>query len=107
MARTGDRWIELSMPFVSNVDDSVILRHVDVLGNADNFPLVVHCQHGVTRTAKFLSIYELSFAAHRPMSPWPHIHCLAANITTSTSGHWSKALTSNIKSCISWETPTG
>lgn len=57
----GARLIEMPMPTTVNPDDPAIAKHLEVLRNPDNYPMLVHCQHGVTRTAKFLSIYDIVF----------------------------------------------
>ncbi|MGQ0635053.1 MAG: fused DSP-PTPase phosphatase/NAD kinase-like protein [Planctomycetaceae bacterium] len=58
----GARLIELPMPAAS-VDsaDPEIQQFVEVLSNPRNYPLLVHCQHGVTRTAKVLAMYDILF----------------------------------------------
>jgi protein tyrosine/serine phosphatase len=57
----GARVIEIPMPLSVNVTDRQIGQHLEVLQDPDNYPLLVHCQHGVTRTAKFLAIYDIAF----------------------------------------------
>lgn len=57
----GARLIELPMPLTVDVTDPQIAEHLKILENPNNYPLLVHCQHGVTRTAKFLSIYDIAF----------------------------------------------
>jgi hypothetical protein len=59
---SGARLIELPMP-ASTLDpaDPRIAKFVDVLSNPENYPLLVHCQHGVTRTAKVLAMYDILF----------------------------------------------
>ncbi len=61
VTNAGAKLIELEMPVTVNADDPAIARHLDVLKNPNNYPLLVHCQHGVTRTAKFLAIYDIAF----------------------------------------------
>ncbi|MBW3539926.1 MAG: dual specificity protein phosphatase family protein [Planctomycetes bacterium] len=58
---TGAQLIEMPMPMSVNVGDPAVARHVEFLGDPDNYPLLVHCQHGVTRTAKFLAIYDIAY----------------------------------------------
>jgi len=48
----GARLIEASMPLTIGADDPVLEEHMAILSNPDNYPMLVHCQHGVTRTAK-------------------------------------------------------
>ncbi len=57
----GARLIEASMPLTVNADDPALEEHMAILSNPDNYPMLVHCQHGVTRTAKFLSMYDMAF----------------------------------------------
>ncbi len=57
----GARLIELPMPFEIDPGDPLIQQHVDLFSNPDNYPVLVHCQHGVTRTAKSLAIYDMVF----------------------------------------------
>lgn len=57
----GARLIELPMPLTVDVDTPAIAEHLAVLSNPDNYPMLVHCQHGVTRTSKFLAIYDIVF----------------------------------------------
>lgn len=61
VAEAGARLIELPMPTSIDPADSAIARHIAVLGDPDNYPMLVHCQHGVTRTAKLLAIYDIAF----------------------------------------------
>jgi len=42
-------------------DDPSVSRAIALLRNPNNYPMLVHCQHGVTRTAKFLLIYDVLF----------------------------------------------
>lgn len=58
----GARLLELPMPvLVDAVDAPQIAQHIEVLNDPNNYPMLVHCQHGVTRTAKFLAIYDIAF----------------------------------------------
>ncbi|MEX0704569.1 MAG: hypothetical protein WD069_20890 [Planctomycetales bacterium] len=57
----GARLVELPMPFTLDADDPQILKHIEVMRDPDNYPMLVHCQHGVTRTDKFLTIYDILF----------------------------------------------
>ena len=59
---SGARLIEMPMP-ASTLDpaDPEIAKFVAVLENPENYPLLVHCQHGVTRTAKVLVMYDILF----------------------------------------------
>jgi len=57
----GARLIEASMPVTIDADDPALEEHMAILSNPDNYPMLVHCQHGVTRTAKFLAMYDIVF----------------------------------------------
>jgi hypothetical protein len=57
----GARLIEASMPVTVEADDAELEQHIAILSDPDNYPMLVHCQHGVTRTAKFLAIYDIAF----------------------------------------------
>jgi hypothetical protein len=59
---SGARLIELPMPAATlDPADPEIQKFVDILSNPENYPLLVHCQHGVTRTAKVLVMYDILF----------------------------------------------
>ena len=59
---SGARLIEMPMPAATlDPADPEIEKFVDVLSNPENYPLLVHCQHGVTRTAKVLAMYDILF----------------------------------------------
>jgi hypothetical protein len=57
----GAKLIEASMPLTIEADDPALEQHLAILSDPDNYPMLVHCQHGVTRTAKFLAIYDIAF----------------------------------------------
>lgn len=59
--QSGASLLELPMPVGVQADDMSIRTLVDVLGNPGNYPLLVHCQHGVTRTAQLLVIYDVAY----------------------------------------------
>lgn len=59
---SGARLIEMPMPAATlDPADPEIAKFVNVLANPENYPLLVHCQHGVTRTAKVLAMYDIMF----------------------------------------------
>lgn len=58
---SGARLVEIPMPTTLDVADPAIARHLTLMSDPDNYPMLVHCQHGVTRTAKFLAIYDIAF----------------------------------------------
>jgi protein tyrosine phosphatase len=55
----GAQLLEMSLPRTVNAADPVVEDYVQVLRNPDNYPILVHCQHGVTRTAKVLAMYDI------------------------------------------------
>ena len=59
----GARLLELEMPLkvTADFDDSRIAAQLEALGDPDNYPMLVHCQHGVTRTAKTLLLYDVLY----------------------------------------------
>lgn len=57
----GAKLIEASMPMTIEADDPVLEKHMAILSDPNNYPMLVHCQHGVTRTAKFLAMYDIAF----------------------------------------------
>jgi protein tyrosine phosphatase (PTP) superfamily phosphohydrolase (DUF442 family) len=61
VTNAGARLIELPMPLTINADDPIIDEHLEVLADPNNYPMLIHCQHGVTRTAKLLTIYDIVF----------------------------------------------
>jgi protein tyrosine phosphatase (PTP) superfamily phosphohydrolase (DUF442 family) len=61
VTNAGARLIELPMPLTINADDPKIDEHLKVLADPNNYPMLIHCQHGVTRTAKLLTIYDIVF----------------------------------------------
>ena len=69
----GARLIELSMPLQIDPADPLVAAHVEILRDPDNYPMLVHCQHGVTRTAKFLVLYDVLI---REMSADKSLHAM-------------------------------
>jgi protein tyrosine/serine phosphatase len=61
VTNAGARLIELPMTLSTDASDPEIARHLAVMNDPDNYPMLVHCQHGVTRTAKFLAIYDIVY----------------------------------------------
>lgn len=71
---SGAKLLELSMPNTVDITDPGIQPHLAALSNPDNYPMLVHCQHGVTRTSKFLAIYDMCFrgmSAERSLAAQP------------------------------------
>jgi protein tyrosine phosphatase (PTP) superfamily phosphohydrolase (DUF442 family) len=82
---SGARLIELPMP-ASTIDptDPAVQNFVDLLGNPENYPLLVHCQHGVTRTAKVLTMYDILFrgmTAEQSIAAMPRFGRVAYPVT--------------------------
>jgi protein tyrosine/serine phosphatase len=59
VAAAGAKLVELPMPLEIQPNDPRVIPHVQLLQDPANYPLLVHCQHGVTRTAKFLLLYDV------------------------------------------------
>ncbi len=55
----GGTLIELSMPDTADPYDPRIEPHKDVLQDPANYPMIIHCQHGVNRTARTIAMYEV------------------------------------------------
>ena len=55
----GARLLELPMPTTDDPQDENLRLHLAALSDSENYPMLVHCQHGVTRTSKFLAIYDI------------------------------------------------
>ena len=59
---SGARLVEMPMPAATlDPADPEIAKFVTFLSNPENYPLLVHCQHGVTRTAKVLVMYDILY----------------------------------------------
>src|SRR5260370_21834508 len=59
---SGARLVEMPMP-AATLDPSnpAIEPFIELLRNPENYPLLVHCQHRVTRTANVIAIYDILF----------------------------------------------
>jgi protein tyrosine phosphatase (PTP) superfamily phosphohydrolase (DUF442 family) len=57
----GATLFEVSLPAKLDMDHLGIEEHLEILSDPENYPMLVHCQHGVTRTAKFLSMYDVLY----------------------------------------------
>ena len=61
VAAAGAKLLTLPMPLSVDPADPKLAAHLDALADPANFPMLVHCGHGVTRTAKFLTLYDVAF----------------------------------------------
>lgn len=61
VAGAGAKLLEMPMPATVDANAPEVQQFVDVFANPNNYPILVHCQHGVTRTAKVLAIYDVLF----------------------------------------------
>jgi protein-tyrosine phosphatase len=55
----GGKLLELPMPDTADPEDPRIAAHKAALTDPTNFPILVHCQHGVNRTARTIAMYEV------------------------------------------------
>lgn len=58
---SGAQLLEMPMPPTIDASDADVAQFVAILSNPNNYPILVHCQHGVTRTAKLLAMYDILF----------------------------------------------
>lgn len=61
VASAGAKLLEIHMPESVDPEDPKYQAYYDVLGNPANFPMLVHCSHGVMRTSKLLTIYDVLY----------------------------------------------
>lgn len=57
----GGVLFDCTMPNTIDPADPQVARLVEILSDPKNYPLLVHCQHGVTRTAKVLAMYDILY----------------------------------------------
>lgn len=55
----GAQLLELPLPETADPYDPQLAPHMTALRDPKNYPLLVHCQHGVNRTARLLAMYEV------------------------------------------------
>lgn len=55
----GAKLLELSLPDTSDPHDPRIEQHIAALKDPANYPIIIHCQHGVNRTARTIAMYEV------------------------------------------------
>ncbi|MGE3316997.1 MAG: hypothetical protein AB7O26_17915 [Planctomycetaceae bacterium] len=61
VTQAGARLVMEPLSTSIEANDPSVAEQIEILRNPNNYPLLVHCQHGVTRTAKFLLIYDIVF----------------------------------------------
>ncbi|HXY36164.1 MAG TPA: hypothetical protein VEI07_18150 [Planctomycetaceae bacterium] len=49
------------LPNSIEFDPQVWQPHLEILADPNNYPMLVHCQHGVTRTAMLLTAYDVIY----------------------------------------------
>jgi rhodanese/phosphatase family protein len=59
VASAGATLHAVPLPNSIEFDPHVWEQHLEILANPNNYPMLVHCQHGVTRTAMFLATYDV------------------------------------------------
>ncbi len=52
---------DCTMPNTIDPSDPQVEKLVAILSDPKNYPMLVHCQHGVTRTAKVLAMYDILY----------------------------------------------
>ncbi len=57
----GATLVELPLPPTTTADVPEVEKLVEILSNPNSYPILVHCQHGVTRTAKVLAMYDILY----------------------------------------------
>jgi Tyrosine phosphatase family len=61
VASAGATLHAVPLPNSVDFDPEVWAPHLDILANPNNYPMLVHCQHGVTRTAMLLTAYDVIY----------------------------------------------
>lgn len=96
---SGARLLELPMPDTLDPADAQIATDIKALSDPKNYPMLVHCQHGVTRTDKFLAVYDIVFrglSAKRSLEAMPlfgrdqhnvHVRAFARNLEKECQRH--------------------
>ena len=52
---------ECTFPNTVDPTDPQVAELVGILSDPSNYPMLIHCQHGVTRTAKLLAMYDILY----------------------------------------------
>jgi hypothetical protein len=61
VAGSGARLYAVPLPSSVQIDPKAWEEHLGIMANPDNYPMLVHCQHGVTRTSMFLTAYDVIY----------------------------------------------
>lgn len=57
----GARLLELPLPVTDELTPQNLQPHLTALAEPTNYPMLVHCRHGVRRTSQLLAIYDVCF----------------------------------------------
>ncbi len=91
VAGAGATLFAVPLPNSVQVDPKAWEAHLAIMANPDNYPMLVHCQHGVTRTSMFLTAFDVIYrhkTADESLAVQPmfghdrenvHIHAFAKN----------------------------
>jgi predicted protein tyrosine phosphatase len=55
----GAKLLEFSLPETSDPHDPRLDPHIAAIQDPANYPMLIHCQHGVNRTARSIAMYEV------------------------------------------------
>src|SRR5690606_11089937 len=58
--QTSARLLEVPMPLTVSEGRETIPTHLDAIRNPDNYPMLVHCQNGISRTSQFIALYDMT-----------------------------------------------
>jgi protein tyrosine phosphatase (PTP) superfamily phosphohydrolase (DUF442 family) len=61
VASAGATLHAVPLPNSVEFDPQVWQSHLEILADPNNYPMLVHCQHGVTRTAMLLAAYDVIY----------------------------------------------
>ncbi len=57
---TGMSYFVIPLTYVKSPTRAEIMRFLNILDNPDNYPIFVHCQHGVDRTGMMIAIWRIA-----------------------------------------------
>jgi len=102
VASAGAKLHAVPLPNTVDFDPQVWRQHLDILADPNNYPMLVHCQHGVTRTAMLLTAYDVIYR-HKTAEdslttqPWfghtkdnVHVHAFGKNLQKFADEHHDK-----------------